>query len=176
MSILNKKIFYILWEEGNSLCRYAFIELKKLRVKNVCSIYPKIWHCDFRCFLDFHITLPQEHIANRESRYVNLNPGIVLVPCHTWKCAPTAISGGVDVSKVPGCHLLWQMSSQWGSQKLLQGLMSHELTAYLYGFNLYLTLWIMAILSKGCKPDKFEPHNSLKLSFTNIWGLCSNFV
>ena len=34
----------------------------------------------------------------------------------------------------------------------------------------------MAILSKGCKPDNFESHNSLKLSFTNICGLCSNFV
>ena len=29
----------------------------------------------------------------------------------------------------------------------------------------------MAILSKACKPDNFESHNSLKLSFTNIWGL-----
>ena len=26
----------------------------------------------------------------------------------------------------------------------------------------------MAILSKGCKPDNFEPYNSLNLSFTNI--------
>ena len=34
----------------------------------------------------------------------------------------------------------------------------------------------MAILSKGCKPDNFESHNSLKLSFTNIGGLRSNFV
>ena len=34
----------------------------------------------------------------------------------------------------------------------------------------------MAILSKGCKPDKFEPQNSLKLSFTNIQDLHSNFV
>ena len=34
----------------------------------------------------------------------------------------------------------------------------------------------MAILSKACKPDNFESHNSLKLSFTNIWGLCLNFV
>ena len=34
----------------------------------------------------------------------------------------------------------------------------------------------MAILSKGCKPNNFEPHNSLKFSFTNIRGLCSNFV
>ena len=34
----------------------------------------------------------------------------------------------------------------------------------------------MAILSKACKPDIFELHNSLNLSFTNIRGLCSNFV
>ena len=29
----------------------------------------------------------------------------------------------------------------------------------------------MTILSKACKPDSFESHNS-----TSIWGLCSNFV
>ena len=34
----------------------------------------------------------------------------------------------------------------------------------------------MAILSKGCKPDNFESYNSLKLSFTNIRGIRSNFV
>ena len=34
----------------------------------------------------------------------------------------------------------------------------------------------MAILFKRCKPDNFEPHNSLKVSFTNIRGLRSNFV
>ena len=34
----------------------------------------------------------------------------------------------------------------------------------------------MAILSKVCKPDNFELHNSLKLSFTNIQGLRLNFV
>ena len=34
----------------------------------------------------------------------------------------------------------------------------------------------MAILSIGCKPDNFEPHNSLKLSFTNIRELRPNFV
>ena len=34
----------------------------------------------------------------------------------------------------------------------------------------------MAILLKGCKPDNFELQNSLKLSFTNIRGLRSNFV
>ena len=60
--------------------------------------------------------------------------------------------------------------------KLLQWLVSHELTAYLSVFNLFLTQWIMTILWKGCKPDNFEPHNSLSLSFTNIWGRCSDFV
>ena len=34
----------------------------------------------------------------------------------------------------------------------------------------------MAILSKACKPDNFALHNSLKLSFMNIWGLCLNFA
>ena len=34
----------------------------------------------------------------------------------------------------------------------------------------------MAISSKACKPDNFESHNSLKLTFTNIRGLHLNFV
>ena len=34
----------------------------------------------------------------------------------------------------------------------------------------------MAILSKGRKPDIFESHKSLKLSFTNICGLLSNSI
>ena len=34
----------------------------------------------------------------------------------------------------------------------------------------------MTILSKTCKPDNFDSHNSLKLSFMNIRGLCLNFV
>ena len=56
--------------------------------------------------------------------------------------------------------------------KFTQGLVSYELKVYLSIFNLVLTQW----LSKGYKPYNFEPHNSLKLSFTNIWGLRSNFV
>ena len=34
----------------------------------------------------------------------------------------------------------------------------------------------MAILSKACKPDNFEWRNPLKLTFTNIQGIRSNFV
>ena len=70
----------------------------------------------------------------------------------------TAISSGVDISDVPGSHLLQQVSSQWGSQKLLQGLVPHELI---------LNQRIMDILSKGCKQDNFESYNSLKSTSTN---------
>ena len=48
------------------------------------------------------------------------NTGVVLVPCSAWKCVPTTISGGVDISE---------------GQKLLQGLVPHGLTAYLSIFN-----------------------------------------
>ena len=102
------------------------------------------------------------------------NNGIVLVACRPWKYVPTAISGAVDIFVVPGCHVLRQMSSQWGLQKLCQGLVSHELTAYLSVFDLFLIQWTMVILSKGCKPNNFEQHNSLKPNFTNIWGLPFN--
>ena len=34
----------------------------------------------------------------------------------------------------------------------------------------------MAILSKGHKSENFKQHKSLKLSFTNIRGLCSIFI
>ena len=46
------------------------------------------------------------------------NIGIIFVPFCTWKCILTAISGGVDISEVPGCHFLQQMSSQCGSEKI----------------------------------------------------------
>ena len=51
--------------------------------------------------------------------------------------------------------------------------MTHELTAFLSVFYLFLTQLIMAILSKRCKPDHFESRNSL--NFTNICGLRLNF-
>ena len=41
------------------------------------------------------------------------NTRVALVPCSRIKVPPpTANSGGVDISEVPGCHLLRQMSSQ----------------------------------------------------------------
>ena len=51
--------------------------------------------------------------SNQEaSPSASKNTRVVLGPCRALKCVPTAISGGVDISEVPGCHLLRQMSSQ----------------------------------------------------------------
>ena len=52
---------------------------------------------------------------------------------------PTAVAGVLDISEAPGCHLSQQMSSQWGSQKLLQGLLSQELKPT-FVFLTYLNL------------------------------------
>ena len=30
------------------------------------------------------------------------NNRVVLVPCYSWKCIPTAISSGVNISEIPG--------------------------------------------------------------------------
>ena len=49
------------------------------------------------------------------------NTGIVLVLCRAWKCVSTAISGVADISEVPGCHLIRQMSSQRGSLNYVTG-------------------------------------------------------
>ena len=101
---------------------------------------------------------------------VGKNDGVVLVPYCGWNNVRTAIYGGVDISEVPECYML-----QWGSQKLLQGLVCHEPAAYFSVFDLFLTQSIMAIWLKRCKPNNFESHSSLKLSIINIWGHCLNF-
>ena len=45
-------------------------------------------------------------ISNQEvSPSASKNTGVVLVSFCAWKCVPTAISGGVDISEVPGYHL-----------------------------------------------------------------------
>ena len=77
--------------------------------------------------------------------------------------------------------LLWSSEIKWKSfqglvsQKLFQGSLSHELSPT---FRLLPLSWLneMTILSKESKPDNFESRDSLKLNFTNIRGLLSNFV
>ena len=51
--------------------------------------------------------------------------------------------------------------------------MSHELTAYVSIFNIFQLSELWPYYQKGCKPDNFESHNSLKFSFTKIQGLCT---
>ena len=114
--------------------------------------------------------------SNQEaSQSESKNTGVVLVPCHTWKC-PYSYFQWCGYFHIPGSHLLQQISSQWRSKKLPWGLVSHELTAYLPVSYLFLTQWIVAILSKGCKLDNFQSYNSLKLSFTKICHLRSNLL
>ena len=53
-------------------------------------------------------------IAQETSPSAGKNTRVVLVPCSRMEVGsflPT-IFGGVDISEVPGCHLLRQMSSQ----------------------------------------------------------------
>ena len=52
-------------------------------------------------------------------------------------------------------------------------LMTSQLT---FLFLTYLNLMNYSLLSKACKTDNFESHNPLKISFTSIQGLHSNFV
>ena len=101
---------------------------------------------------------------------------VVLVPCWAWKIVFTTISGSVNISEAPGCHLLRQMSFPWESQKITSRIGVSWTHSLPFCFDLFLTQWIMAILSKVCKPENFVSRNSLKLSFTNIQGLRLNFV
>ena len=45
-----------------------------------------------------------ESSDQKTSQSAGKNTGIVLKPCCIWKCVPTAISGGEDISEVPGRH------------------------------------------------------------------------
>ena len=67
------------------------------------------------------------------------------------------------------------MTSQWGSQKLFQGLMSHELTAYLSILHHFKLNELWPHYQKYVNQIILN-HTTLKLSFTNSLGCCSNFV
>ena len=48
--------------------------------------------------------------------------------------------------------------------------MSYKLAVYFLFWPIFnLMIWIMAILWKGCKPDNFQSHNSLKLSLLKLF-------
>ena len=97
------------------------------------------------------------------------------MPCRAWKCVPTAISAVVWIFPRSLGVIYYDRVLSEGHKNYFNDWCLIN-SAYLSVFNLFLTQWIMALLPKGCKPDNFEPHNSLKLSFTNIRVLRSNFV
>ena len=90
----------------------------------------------YRCFLvalcPLMVRRPNlEGSSNQEaSPWAGKNPGVVLVPCSLMEVHSYHYSWGLWVSFV-------MTDDQWGSQKLLQQLVSHELTAYLSIFNLF---------------------------------------
>ena len=104
---------------------------------------------------------------------------VALVPHHTLWCVPTATSGGVNVPKIPECHLLRILLSM-NHKKLLHGKVSREFTAYLSDFDCNFNSIKLPYYQKPDnqihQADNFESHNSQKLGFTNIQGILSNFV
>ena len=85
------------------------------------------------------------------------------MPRCAWKCVRAAVSGGVYFQ---GPWVSFVTTDEL-SQSLLQELVSHELTVYLSVFDLFLT-HEMAILLKRLKPNSFESHSSLNISFTKV--------
>ena len=92
--------------------------------------------------------------------------------CLSWKCFAIAFSVGVDIFQVPGCHLTDEFSLRVTKITAMIGVSWTYIL--LSCFWHILTHCIMVIILKGLKWDNFEPHNSLKLKFTNIRGLHSN--
>ena len=73
------------------------------------------------------------------SRSVGKNTGIVLVPCRTWKCIPMAISyfRWCGYFQVPRVSFVTTDEFSVRVTKLIQGLVSYQITAYLSTFNLF---------------------------------------
>ena len=67
------------------------------------------------------------------------------------------------------CYHKWVLSE--GHKKNFKDWCLVNLQPTFLFFNLFLTQWIMDILSKGCKPHNFESHNSLKLTLPNILNI-----
>ena len=55
------------------------------------------------------------------------------------KCVATVISGGVDITDVPGLHFLRRIHFHWELAKLVQRFVFPEITAYLSDFYLFIT-------------------------------------
>ena len=99
------------------------------------------------------------------SQSTSKNTGVVLVP-YPWKCIPKAIFGGADNTLVVNYY----------NTKITSRIGVSRTPSLLFGFWPLVWLIEMAILLTGQQSDNFESLDSLKLSLTNIWGLCSKIV
>ena len=73
------------------------------------------------------------------------------------------------------CYNRWVLTGEGHKNHFKDRHLSKWQPTFLF-FDLFLTQWIMIILIKRWKTDNFESHNSLNLSFTNIWGLCLKLI
>ena len=111
--------------------------------------YPFFAFCFLTCRFEdrgtgvFGYTLPPDRketkleSSNQEaSPSPGKNTGVVLVPCFRMEVHSYSYFRWCGYFWGPWCcHFLWQISSEWGSQKLFQGLVPHELTVYPSIFN-----------------------------------------
>ena len=60
----------------------------------------------FKTFLDLTCHLEDTEISSEESapQSVGMNTGVVLVPYHARRSAPTVPSGSMNIPKIPECH------------------------------------------------------------------------
>ena len=113
-------------------------------------------------------------ISNQEaSPTADKNTGVVLVPC-------------LHMEVPPYCYFWWcgYFWGPWVSFFYNRWHLSEGHKNYFKDWCLiksqptflFLTFFNTVNYGQGCKLDDFELHNSLKLSFTYIWGRCLNFV
>ena len=108
--------------------------------------------------------------SNQEtSPSASKNTRVVLVPSHAWKC-PYSYFWWCEYLQGPWVSFFLTDEFLVRVTKIASkiGLMNSHLSVS----GLFLTHKI-ALLSKD---TNFKSHNSLKLSFINIWGICSDFV
>ena len=115
------------------------------------------------------------------------NTGVVLVPCSRMEVRPYSYFQWCGYFWGPWVSFVTTNEFSVRVTKITSEIAGVSWThnqPYLSVLHLFLTQWIRAILSKGCKQDNFEPHNSLKIYiiiyyyiyYLRLWGLHSNVV
>lgn len=74
------------------------------------------------------------------------------------------------IPMVIGCHIFWQISSQWDQQKLLEGSVSHLLTTHISDFSKFLMQW------KVLELDNFKLTQFSKVLFYYYWNSSLQFI